>query len=87
MPKVLARHLIQSFDIGEVTPEEAHEVGKQLADEWLKGKYEYVIATHIDKGHCHRKTHQSAAPQHSYHNILLYVIISGLSDGVLTFSC
>ena len=41
MPKVLARHLIQSFDIGEVTPEEAHEVGKQLADEWLKGKYEY----------------------------------------------
>ena len=53
MPKVLARHLIQSFDIGEVTPEEAHEVGKQLADEWLKGKYEYVIATHIDKGHCH----------------------------------
>ena len=34
-----------------------------------------------------RKTHQSAAPQHSYHNILLYVIISGLSDGVLTFSC
>jgi len=44
MPKVLARHLIQSFDIGEVTPEEAHEVGKQLADEWLKGKYEYVIA-------------------------------------------
>ena len=33
MPKVLARHLIQSFDIGEVTPEEAHEVGKQLADE------------------------------------------------------
>lgn len=50
MPKVLARHLIQSFDIGEVTPEEAHEVGKQLADEWLKGKYEYVIATHIDKG-------------------------------------
>ncbi len=53
MPKVLARHLIQSFDIGEVAPEEAHEVGKQLADEWLKGKYEYVIATHIDKGHCH----------------------------------
>ena len=53
MPEVLARHLIQSFDIGEVTPEEAHEVGKQLADEWLKGKYEYVIATHIDKGHCH----------------------------------
>ena len=51
--RIIARHVIQSFDIGEVTPEEAHEVGKQLADEWLKGKYEYVIATHIDKGHCH----------------------------------
>ena len=53
MPKVIARHLIQSFDVGEVTPEQAHEIGKQFADEWLKGKYEYVIATHIDKGHCH----------------------------------
>ena len=53
MPKVIARHLIQSFDIGEVTPEMAHEIGKQFADEWLKGKYEYVIATHIDKGHVH----------------------------------
>ena len=50
MPKVIARHLIQSFDIGEVTPEMAHEIGKQFADEWLEGKYEYVIATHIDKG-------------------------------------
>ena len=48
MPKVIARHLIQSFDVGEVTPEQAHEIGKQFADEWLKGKYEYVIATHID---------------------------------------
>lgn len=53
MPKVIARHLIQSFDVGEVTPEQAHQIGKQFADEWLKGKYEYVIATHIDKGHCH----------------------------------
>jgi len=53
IPKVIARHLIQSFNVGEVTPEHAHEIGKQFADEWLKGKYEYVIATHIDKGHCH----------------------------------
>ena len=33
MPKVIARHLIQSFDIGEVTPEQAHEIGKQFADD------------------------------------------------------
>lgn len=47
-------HLIQSFSPEDkVTPEQAHEVGKQLADELLDGKHEYVIATHIDKGHIH----------------------------------
>ncbi len=49
----LAYHLIQSFDIGEVDYDTAHEIGKKFADGVLKGKYEYVIATHIDKGHCH----------------------------------
>lgn len=50
---VLARHLIQAFEPGEVTPEKAHELGKQLADQVLGGKYEYVLTTHIDKGHVH----------------------------------
>lgn len=49
----LAWHLIQSFKPGEVTPEKAHELGKQFADSVLKGKYEYVISTHIDKNHVH----------------------------------
>ena len=49
----LAHHLIQAFEPGEVSYEKAHEIGKQLADEITDGKYEYVIATHIDKGHCH----------------------------------
>lgn len=49
----LAHHLIQAFSPGEVNYEKAHEIGKQLADEILGGKYEYVIATHIDKGHVH----------------------------------
>ena len=49
----LARHLIQSFAPGETTPEQAHEIGKRLADEVLGGKYEYVISTHIDKDHIH----------------------------------
>ncbi len=53
MPKVITQPLIQSFDVGKVIPEQTYEIGKQFADEWLKGKYEYVIATHIDKGHCH----------------------------------
>ena len=47
----LAHHLIQSFDYGEVTPDEAHKIGKELADKLLGGKYEYVLTTHIDKGH------------------------------------
>ena len=49
----LAHHLIQAFEPGEVSYEKAHEIGKLLADEITGGKYEYVIATHIDKGHCH----------------------------------
>ena len=49
----LAHHLIQAFEPGEIAPEQAHEIGRRLADEVLGGKYEYVIATHIDKGHCH----------------------------------
>ena len=68
IPKVIARHLIQSFDIGEVSPEKAHEIGKQFANEWLKGKYEYVIATHIDKGHCHNHIIFNAVNFVDYHS-------------------
>ena len=49
----LARHLIQAFEPRETTPEQAHEIGKKFADEVLGGKYEYVLTTHIDKGHIH----------------------------------
>ncbi len=49
----LAFHLIQSFEPGEVSPEKAHEIGRQLADAVTKGQHEYVITTHIDKGHIH----------------------------------
>ena len=50
---VLARHLIQSFVPGEVSPEKAHEIGLALAKEVLNGKYEYVLATHVDRNHIH----------------------------------
>ena len=49
----LGRHLIQAFSPGEVSPEEAHEIGMQLAKEVLGGKYEFVLTTHVDKGHIH----------------------------------
>jgi hypothetical protein len=48
-----AYHIIQSFAPGEVTPEQAHEIGQKLANEFLGGRFEYVIATHIDKNHVH----------------------------------
>jgi hypothetical protein len=51
--KNLARHLIQSFMPHEVTPTLAHEIGQELCEKHLKGKYEYVMTTHIDKGHIH----------------------------------
>ena len=49
----LAFHLIQSFEPGEVDYQKAHEIGKQLADAVTKGQHEYVLTTHIDKGHIH----------------------------------
>ena len=51
----LAFHLIQSFAPGEVDYEKAHEIGKQLADAVTKGQHEYVVTTHIDKGHIHNQ--------------------------------
>ena len=49
----LAHHLIQSFAPGECSPERAHEIGKRLADAVLHGRHEYVLSTHIDRGHVH----------------------------------
>ena len=48
-----AYHLIQAFAPGEVSFEEAHTIGQELADKVLEGKYSYVVTTHIDKGHVH----------------------------------
>lgn len=49
----LAEHLIQSFAPGEVDYETAHKIGTELADKILKGRFQYVIATHIDREHIH----------------------------------
>lgn len=51
--KTLAHHLIQSFVPEEVSFEEAHQVGIELCEKILGEKYEYVLATHIDKDHIH----------------------------------
>ena len=49
----LAQHMIQSFKPGEVTPEEAHRIGRELVDRLTDHKYEYIITTHVDRNHIH----------------------------------
>ena len=53
MGGVQGYHLVQSFAAGEVTPELAHRIAKELADRVLGGRYEYVIGTHLNTGHIH----------------------------------
>ena len=51
--KHLARHIIQSFEPGETTPEQAHEIGVKLANEIFGGRFEFIVSTHTDRGHIH----------------------------------
>ena len=46
-------HLVQSFAEGEVSPELAHLIGQELAEQLLKGQYEVVITTHLNTSHYH----------------------------------
>ena len=63
----LAYHTIQSFAKNDkISAEEAHEIGKKLADEMLEGKHEYVIATHVDKGHIHNHIILNAVSFYDY---------------------
>ena len=50
---VLAQHFIMSFKPGEVTPERAMEIGKEMCEKYLKDQYQYFLAVHTDKGHVH----------------------------------
>ena len=79
-----AYHLIQAFAPGEVSFEEAHTIGQELADRVLEGKYSYVITTHIDKGHVHNHVLFCAADNiehNKYHDCKkTYYRIRHLSD-------
>ena len=80
----LAFHLIQSFEPGEVDYQKAHEIGKQLADAVTKGQHEYVLTTHIDKGHVHNHIIFCAVNFVDYHkynsNKRSYYGIRNISD-------
>ena len=80
----LGRHLIQAFAPGEVTPEEAHQIGLELAKEILGGKYEFVLTTHIDCGHIHNHVIWNAVSftdhRHYHSNKRSYYEIRRTSD-------
>lgn len=50
---VIAYHLRQAFKPGEVTPEEANQIGRELAMKLTKGNNAFLVCTHIDKHHIH----------------------------------
>ena len=79
-----AFHLIQSFAKGEVSHEEAHRIGIELADRLLEGRFSYIVATHTDKGHPHNHIIFCAADNIShkkyYDNKKSYHHIRQLSD-------
>ena len=52
-PGVIAYHIRQSFKPGEITPEEANRVGRELAERFLKGRHAYIVCTHTDRRHIH----------------------------------
>jgi len=50
---ILAYHIRQAFKPGEITPQEALEVGYELASRFTKGKHAFIVAVHTDKAHTH----------------------------------
>lgn len=50
---VIAYQIRQSFKPGEITPEEANRLGRELALRFTKGKFAFIVATHTDRAHIH----------------------------------
>ena len=82
----LGRHLIQAFQPGEVMPEQAHEIGMELAREILGGRYEFVLTTHIDRDHVHNHLIFNAVSfadhKHYHSNKRSYHFIRRTSDRI-----
>lgn len=50
---VVSYLLIQSFPVGEISPEDAHKLGYELALAFTKKQHQFLVSTHIDKSHIH----------------------------------
>lgn len=67
---VLAHHVIQSFDPNDgVDSATAHRIGVQLAEQITGGSHEYMIATHLDKGHVHNHIIVNAVNRETGHKL------------------
>lgn len=64
--EVLAYHIRQAFKPGEITPEDANRIGYELAQRVTKGRYQFVVATHIDKNHIHNHVIFSAVSEDAW---------------------
>ena len=84
---VLGYHFIQSFAPGEVTPEQAHEIGCEFARRLFGNDFEVVIGTHLDKAHPHNHivvNSVSRTDGHKYHSSpeSYYNDVRGTSDAL-----
>lgn len=82
---VLGYHFIQSFAPGEVTPEQAHEIGCEFARRLFGDDFEVVIGTHLDKDHLHNHIVVNSVSRmdgHKYHSSpeSYYNDVRGISD-------
>ena len=50
---IIAYQIRQSFKPGEITPEEANQIGYETAMRWTKGNHAFIVATHVDRAHIH----------------------------------
>jgi len=69
----LCYQIRQAFPQGEITPEEANKIGYETAMRWTKGKYQFFVCTHIDKGHIHNHIYYNSTAHdcsRKYHNFL-----------------
>lgn len=87
MEGVQGYHLIQSFAKGEASPELAHLIGQELAEQLLKGQFEVVITTHLNTAHYHNHlvfNSVSMLDGHKYHSNCrsYYEEIRKISDGL-----
>lgn len=69
---VISYLLIQSFEPGTITPEDANKLGYQMALEFTGGEHQFIVATHVDKKHihCHIEFNSTALDcSHKFNNV------------------